>query len=233
MNSTQQQTVMITGANRGIGLEYVKQYALDGWHVIACCRHLARAEALQALTKQYSQVRVYELDVGDFDQIESLAEALSSQPIALVINNAGVYPPSSFKNTDYDAWMRAFKINTMSSLKLAEVFMPHMVKAGRAKFVAMTSKMGSIADNTSGGEYSYRSTKTALNMVIKSLSWDVEKYGVAVAALHPGWVRTDMGGPNGLIDVTTSVSGLRKVIAKLDMHQSGQFFAYDGQEIPW
>ena len=233
MSNTPIQTVLITGSNRGIGLEYVRQYAQEGWQVIACCRHLAQAEALQSLAKQYSQIKLFELDVADFDQIDSLANKISSQPLQLVINNAGVYPPSGFKSTDYEAWMQAFKINTMSSLKLAEAFVPHMVRAGHAKFVAMTSKMGSIADNTSGSEYSYRSTKTALNMVIKSLSHDMERYGVVVAALHPGWVRTDMGGPNGLIDATTSVSGLRHVISQLDMDQSGKFFAYDGKEIPW
>ncbi|MGZ8270622.1 MAG: SDR family oxidoreductase [Methylophilus sp.] len=233
MNPIQNQTVLITGANRGIGLEYAKQYAQDDWHVIACCRQLANATNLRSLAEQYRQIQLCELDVGNFDQIDSIAKQLSDQPIHLLINNAGVYPPSSFRHTDYDAWAHAFKVNTMASLKLAEAFTSHMVKAGHAKFVAMTSKMGSIEDNTSGGEYSYRSSKTALNMVVKSLSIDMEKYGVIVFALHPGWVKTDMGGPNGLIDAQTSVSGLRQVIDQLDERDTGRFIAYDGKEIAW
>jgi NAD(P)-dependent dehydrogenase (short-subunit alcohol dehydrogenase family) len=228
-----QNTLFITGANRGIGLEFVKQYVQEGWQVIACCRDLASAHTLNSLAKQYSQIQLCELDVSDFNQIDSLASTLATQTINLVINNAGVYPASDFCNTDYEAWMQAFKINTMSSLKLAEAFLPHMQKAGQAKLVALTSKMGSIDDNTSGGEYSYRSSKTALNMVVKSLSVDLAKFGVTVAALHPGWVRTDMGGPNGLIDVETSVNGLRQVIAQLDSANSGQFFAYNGKTIAW
>jgi NAD(P)-dependent dehydrogenase (short-subunit alcohol dehydrogenase family) len=233
MAHTQGYTLLITGANRGIGLEYTKQYAADGWQVIACCRSPAEADKLNALAKQYSGITVYALDVADFTQIDMLARQLESQTINLLINNAGVYPAGQFKSMNYASWEQAFKINTMSTLKLAEAFLPHMVKAGNAKLVAMTSKMGSIDDNTSGGEYAYRSSKTALNMVIKSLSVDLSKYGIAVAALHPGWVRTDMGGPNGLIDTQTSVSGLRQVIQRLGLHNSGQFTAYDGKVIAW
>lgn len=233
MSTSSGHTLFITGANRGIGLEYVKQYAIDGWHVIACCREPVKANALNALAQQYPCIEVHALDVADFEQIDTLARKMHDQAIELLINNAGVYPSGSFKAMNYQAWERAFKINTMSTLKLAEAFLPHMVKAGNAKLIAMTSKMGSIDDNTSGGEYAYRSSKTALNMVIKSLSVDLSKYGIAVAALHPGWVRTDMGGPNGLIDTATSVAGLRRVIQALDANNSGQFTAYDGETIAW
>jgi NAD(P)-dependent dehydrogenase (short-subunit alcohol dehydrogenase family) len=226
-------TLLITGANRGIGLEYVRQYAEDGWRVIACCRTPEKASALNRLVSQYSNLEICKLDVADFEQIELLARKLVDQPIDLLINNAGVYPESGFRSIDYAQWMDAFKVNTMSSLKLAEAFIPHLVKAGNAKLVAMTSKMGSIDDNTSGGEYLYRTSKAALNMVLKSLSVDLTKYGVSVAALHPGWVKTDMGGPNGLIDAETSVHGLRKVIAMLSLNNSGKFYAFDGKEIPW
>lgn len=226
-------TLLITGANRGIGLEYVRQYAAEGWHVIACCRAPEQADALQLLAKQHANIEVCALDVADFDQIEALGRKLVDQPIQLLINNAGIYPESSFRSIDYAKWVDAFKVNTMSTMKLAEVFIPQLVKAGNAKLVAMTSKMGSIDDNTSGGEYLYRSSKTALNMVMKSLSLDLNKYGVSVAVLHPGWVRTDMGGPNGLIDAETSVQGLRKVIGTLSLDNSGEFYAYDGKEIAW
>lgn len=226
-------TLFITGANRGIGLEYVKQYAQEGWRVLASCRNPADASALQALANTYANIELYAIDIANFDQIEALGRKLIDQPIQLLINNAGIYPESSFRTIDYAKWMEAFKVNAMSTLKLAEVFIPHLVKAGNAKLVAMTSKMGSIDDNTSGGEYIYRSSKTALNMVMKSLSIDLNKYGVSVAVLHPGWVRTDMGGPNGLIDAKTSVQGLRKVIGMLSLDNSGKFYAYDGKEIAW
>lgn len=226
-------TLFITGANRGIGLEYVKQYAEEGWRVLASCRNPADASALQALANKHANIELHAIDIANFDQIEALGRKLIDQPIQLLINNAGIYPESSFRTIDYAKWMEAFKVNAMSTLKLAEVFIPHLVKAGNAKLVAMTSKMGSIDDNTSGGEYIYRSSKTALNMVMKSLSIDLNKYGVSVAVLHPGWVRTDMGGPNGLIDAKTSVQGLRKVIGMLSLDNSGKFYAYDGKEIAW
>lgn len=226
-------TLFITGANRGIGLEYVKQYAEEGWRVLASCRNPADASALQALANKHANIELHAIDIANFDQIEALGRKLIDQPIQLLINNAGIYPESSFRTIDYAKWMEAFKVNAMSTLKLAEVFIPHLVKAGNAKLVAMTSKMGSIDDNTSGGEYIYRSSKTALNMVMKSISIDLNKYGVSVAVLHPGWVRTDMGGPNGLIDAETSVQGLRKVIGMLSLDNSGKFYAYDGKEIAW
>lgn len=233
MTEAQHKTLLITGANRGIGLEYVRQYAAAGWQVIACCRAPATADALNALAQQYASIRVEALDVADFVAIRRLAASLQTTPIHVLINNAGVYPESAFGQTDDDAWLHAFKVNSMSTLKLAEAFMPHLVKAGGAKLVAMTSKMGSIEDNSSGGEYIYRSSKTALNMVVKSLAIDLTKYGVAVALLHPGWVKTDMGGPHGLIDVQTSVNGLRQVIADLSLEDSGKWVAYDGKPIPW
>ncbi|HEY0561878.1 MAG TPA: SDR family oxidoreductase [Methylophilus sp.] len=233
MTDAQNKTLLITGANRGIGLEYVRQYAAAGWHVIACCRSPTTANALNALAQQVTSIRVEALDVADFAAIRQLATTLQKTPIHLLINNAGVYPESAFGHTDDDAWLHAFKVNSMSTLKLAEAFMPHLVKAGGAKLVAMTSKMGSIEDNSSGGEYIYRSSKTALNMVVKSLAIDLTKYGVAVAVLHPGWVKTDMGGPHGLIDVQTSVNGLRQVIAELTLEDSGKWCAYDGKLIPW
>ncbi len=226
-------TLLITGTNRGIGLEYVRQYAAEGWRVIACCRSPHNANLLQQLAEEHTNIEVYALDVADFDQIELLGRKLIDQPIHLIINNAGIYPESAFRSINYVQWTEAFKVNTMSTLKLAEVFIPHLVKAGNAKLVAMTSKMGSIEDNTSGGEYAYRSSKTALNMVMKSLAIDLNKYGLSVAVLHPGWVKTDMGGPNGLIDAETSVQGLRKVIASLSLNNSGKFYAYDGKEIAW
>lgn len=225
--------VLITGANRGIGLEFTKQYLHDGWQVIACCRETP-APDLSALQAQFKdQLQIFALDVGNSAQIEALANKLKDSVIDVLINNAGVFPESSFGDNDEEAWLHAFKINSIAPLKMTEAFLPLVAKSQHKKVVTLSSKMGSIEDNTSGGSYIYRSSKTAANMVMKSLSIDLKAYGVACAVLHPGWVLTDMGGPNALINTEQSVSGLRKVIADLTLNNTGRFIAYDGKVIPW
>ena len=230
MNSYQ---VLITGANRGLGLEFTQQYAADGWNVIACCRHPQSALDLQALTATHSNVIIHPLDVADFAQIDALAMQLRDESIDVLINNAGVYPASSFGDTNYDDWAAAFKVNSMAPLKMAQAFVQHITRSQLKKIATLSSKMGSLDDNTSGESYSYRSSKTAVNMVMKSLSIDLKPYGISVVTLHPGWVQTDMGGSNALINAQTSVSGLRKVIESLSLSTTGQFIAYDGKAIPW
>lgn len=226
-------TVLITGANRGIGLELSRQYAADGWQVLACCRHPQSAIALQTLTTQHDNVHVLPLDVSDFRQIDALARTLKAQNIDVLINNAGVYPESTFGDTDEQLWANAFKVNSMAPMKMAEAFVQHITRSQLKKIATLSSKMGSIDDNTSGESYLYRSSKTAVNMVMKSLAIDLKPYGISVVTLHPGWVRTDMGGPNGLIDAHTSATGLREVIARLNLSNSGRFIAYDGKPIAW
>lgn len=226
-------TILITGTNRGIGLEFTRQYAADGWNVIACCRDPQSATALQALANAHQNIQTVVLDVADFAQIEAVALQLKNYKIDVLLNNAGVYPDSSLGDIDYDDWTTAFKINTMAPLKMAEAFMPHVVASQLKKIATLSSKMGSIDDNSGGGSYIYRSSKTAVNMVMKSLAIDIKPHDVAVVTLHPGWVQTDMGGPNGLINTQTSVAGLRKVITNLSLSNSGKFIAYDGKEIAW
>lgn len=226
-------TVLITGANRGIGLEFAKQYAADDWQVLACCRQPQSAMALQALAAAQQNVRVFPLDVSDFKQIDTLATNLHDTPIDVLINSAGVYPESSFGDCDEAAWAQAFKVNTMAPLKMAEAFVQNLTKSQLKKIATLSSKMGSIDDNGSGREYIYRSSKTAVNMVMKSLSLDLKPYGISVVTLHPGWVRTEMGGPNGLIDAPESAAGLRKVIAQLSINNSGKFITFDGKEVAW
>jgi NAD(P)-dependent dehydrogenase (short-subunit alcohol dehydrogenase family) len=225
--------VLITGANRGLGLEFTQQYAADGWNVLACCRHPQSALALQALAAAHSNVKVHALDVTDFAQIDALAMQLKDEAIDVLINNAGIYPSSSFGDTNYDDWANGFKVNSMAPLKMAEAFVQHITRGQLKKIATLTSKMGSIDDNTSGESYSYRSSKCAVNMVMKSLSIDLKPYGISVVTLHPGWVQTDMGGRNALISAQTSVSGLRKVIDSLTIESTGRFIAYDGKAIPW
>ena len=225
--------VLITGANRGLGMEFTQQYAADGWNVLACCRHPQSALDLQALAKVNANITIQPLDVADFAQIDALALQLKDEAIDVLINNAGVYPASSFGDTNYEAWAEGFKVNSMAPLKMAEAFVQHITRGQLKKIATLSSKMGSLDDNTSGESYSYRSSKTAVNMVMKSLSIDLKPYGISVVTLHPGWVQTDMGGSNALISVHTSVSGLRKVIESLSLESTGKFMAYDGKAIPW
>lgn len=230
-------TVLITGANRGIGLELCRQYAADGWLVLACSRHPERSDGLARLAALYpGQIEAHALDVADHGQIERLADQLDGLSIDLLINNAGVYPDSDskgFGHTDDAEWMQAFRINTIAPLKMAETFAAQIARSRHRTIVTITSKMGSIADNTSGGSYLYRSSKAAVNMVVKSLAIDLKPKGVTAVVFHPGWVKTDMGGPDAMISPGQSVSGIRQVIAGLTLADSGKFFGYDGQAIPW
>jgi NAD(P)-dependent dehydrogenase (short-subunit alcohol dehydrogenase family) len=225
-------TVLITGANRGLGLEFVRQYAIDNYEVIACSRKINKKDDLHKLQVKFKNISIYKLDVANFSSIDQFAKSLKS-PIDILINNAGVYPDSSIDHINYDTWLEAFKINTLAAFKMTKAFLPHLKKSHLKKVASLTSKMGSIDDNSGGSEYLYRSSKTALNMVMKSLSIDLKPYDLALITLHPGWVRTDMGGPNGLIDADESVTGMKRQIDKLSMKTSGQFIAYDGKKIPW
>jgi NAD(P)-dependent dehydrogenase (short-subunit alcohol dehydrogenase family) len=230
-------TVLITGANRGIGLEFATQYAADGWRVIACCRHPEQAADLDQLADRYKdRFSIYRLDVREFEEIDRLSKTLETQPIDILINNAGIYPPAQhgeFGHIDYSDWIEAFRVNTLAPFKMVEAFIEQITR-GQLKIIAtLTSKMGSIADNQRGGSYLYRSSKTAVNMVVKSLAIDLQSRGVIPVLLHPGWVQTDMGGRGALISAKQSVSGMRNVLSRINQSDAGQFFAYDGQPVPW
>jgi NAD(P)-dependent dehydrogenase (short-subunit alcohol dehydrogenase family) len=224
-------TILITGANRGLGLEFARQYAADGWRVIATCRDPARAGDLKALPS----VEVHALDVADMAAGAALAKTLDGTPVDLLLNNAGVYGPKgqALGNLDAEAWLDVLRINSVAPLKLAEAFLPHL-RAGKGKTAAfVTSLMGSIADNTSGQYYAYRSSKAALNAAVKSFAVDTASDGLIAVLLHPGWVQTDMGGPNAPVTPRDSISGMRKVLARVTQKDSGGFFAYDGRSLPW
>src|SRR5690349_2261046 len=230
-------TVLITGANRGIGLEFAKQYAEDGWQVFACTRSPEKSEALGDLTARSSgRTSAHTLDVDDHAGIDGLAQALSNTAIDVLINNAGIYTDSHeerLDQIDYEAWARSFRINTMATLKMTQAFLPHLERSSQKKIVTISSKMGSLADNTEGGSYMYRSSKAAVNMVIKTLSIDLKPAGVIAIVFHPGWVQTDMGGPRAQISPAQSVSSMRRVIERLSSTDSGKFLSYDGQPVPW
>ncbi|MFZ2540270.1 MAG: SDR family oxidoreductase [Gallionella sp.] len=230
-------TTLITGASRGVGLEFSRQYAADGWQVLACCRHPEKSDALNKLVARYPElVKIYLLDVTDYMQIERLAQVLADYAVDLLINNAGIYPDSDkngFGHTDYAEWVQTFRVNTMAPLKMAETFATQIARSKRKTIVTITSKMGSVMDNSGGGSYLYRSSKAAVNMVVKSLAIDLKPLGITAVVFHPGWVQTDMGGPNAMIPAEQSVSCMRQEISRLTLADSGKFFAYDGQMIPW
>nr|WP_254447718.1 SDR family oxidoreductase [Sphingomonas sp. ID1715] len=215
---------MITGAGRGIGLEFVRQYAADGWDVIASARRPQEADALLA-----TGAEVFALDAADPQSIAALAEQIGSRAIDVLIANAGIYP----QGLDVEGWLQAFATNSIGPTLLANALRANVAASSQRKMVAISSRMGSIADNSSGGAIAYRSSKAALNAAWHSLALELRKEGICMAVLHPGWVQTDMGGAGAMIDAQTSVSGLRQVIAGLSIEQTGRFFNYDGQELPW
>ncbi|MFV8781915.1 SDR family oxidoreductase [Microbulbifer sp. SA54] len=228
-------TIFITGCSRGIGLELTRQFSAAGWDVIATCRNPAAAWALADLANEFGNIEVHALDVTDYRQMADLARQLDGRPLDILCSNAGYYGPKgvAFGHVDIEEWRKVLEVNTISPYKLVETFMPNLL-AGNNKVVGvLSSKVGSIADNSSGGGYIYRSSKTAVNQVVKSLSVDLAGQGITVLALHPGWARTEMGGPNALIPVEESVAGLKNLLLQATQESSGHFYNYDGSEIPW
>lgn len=228
-------TVLVTGTNRGLGLEFVKQYLEAGNRVIATAREPRQCAPLQALLEQYpKQLTLHALDVTSAESRKAFSKAVGDRAIHLLINNAGVHGGwGQLGKLDEAEWLKCLHINTIAPIKLVEELRANLVNAEQATVALLSSKMGSISDNTSGGSYIYRSSKAALNAAAKSLAVDLAGEKIKVVMLHPGWVRTDMGGPNALIDAPTSISGMRRVLANLTWERSGQFIAYDGTVIPW
>lgn len=229
-------TYFITGCNRGLGLEFVRQLLARGQRVIATCRDIAPSTDLTALTLKHSgQLSLVEMDVSDEASMREAVALLNDEAIDVFINNAGMYGPrdANFGNVDGPAMAEVLFTNAVAPVLLTQLLIDNVRKGIGKKLVFVSSKMGSIADNGRGGSYIYRSSKTALNSVVKSLALDLAPEGIATATLHPGWVRTDMGGPNGLIDAPESVSGMLNVIDGLSVANTGQFFNYDGATIAW
>jgi NAD(P)-dependent dehydrogenase (short-subunit alcohol dehydrogenase family) len=227
-------TILITGANRGIGLEFVRQYSNKNTHIIATVRNHQDIDELTNLSKEYS-IDINCLDLEDKQQINQFTNKLANKTIDIFINNAAYYGPKGLKlgEIDEQEWQRVFYINSIAPLLLAQA-LTHNIKLGRdKKLIFISSKMASISDNQSGGSYLYRSSKAALNSVVKSLAIDLKKHGIKTLCLHPGWVKTRMGGPNALISSSESVDKMRKVIENLTNSQSGQFINFDGKPISW
>jgi NAD(P)-dependent dehydrogenase (short-subunit alcohol dehydrogenase family) len=229
-------STLITGANRGLGLEFARQYAGDGWQVYATCREPESASDLRRLTDASDyKVRIMPLDVTDIASIKAVAAELEDQAIDLLLNNAGVGGPrgQTIGNIDYDAWARVLDVNTLGPLRVAEAFVDHVARSQLKLIVTLTSGMGSIGDNTSGGAFAYRSSKAAVNMVMRSLAIDLAPRGISCVVINPGWVRTDMGGPHGRQSPAENITKLRRLIEDLGPTHSGKFLNHDGREFAW
>lgn len=230
-------SVLVTGANRGLGMEFAKQYSADGWRVFACCRSPGRAKELDALAQaSEGRLSVHPLDVSRGDSVSSLAETLRGDTIDILLNNAGVYGDEShddFGKVDYERWASTFSVNVMGPMRMVEAFFENVSRSEKKVLAFLSSMMGSISDNTSGGSYLYRSSKAALNAVVKGLSLDLKDRGLIAVALHPGWVRTDMGGKDAPTLPRESIQGMRKLLEGLRSKDSGRFLSYDGSGVPW
>jgi NAD(P)-dependent dehydrogenase (short-subunit alcohol dehydrogenase family) len=220
-------SVLITGANRGLGLEFARQYSADGWDVIATARDLGDTDELQGLG-----VRVEQLDAGDLDAVTGFARRLDP-PLDLLIANAGTWIPEHADTAeDGRAWAEMFVVNSIAPYLLGKSLLRQVAAAARGKLIAITSKMGSISDS-SGGCVAYRSSKAALNMAWHALAIEARPLGITAAVLNPGWVRTRMGGPSAPMLPKESIANMRRTIERLTPDQSGGFFNHDGSAIAW
>lgn len=224
-------TILITGANRGLGLEMAKQYSTDGWQVIACCRDPEQADDLHKLE---NDIKILQLDVGNIRTIKELARRIGNQPIDILLNNAGVLPhDQEFGAIDAELLIDTFKVNTVAPFILAEMLFKNILASDLKIIANMSSIMGSMGLNNSGGYYAYRSTKAALNALVKSMSIDLKSHDITVVALHPGWVKTDMGGPNAAIAPEESVRKIRQILSNLSLVDSGSFIDYASNKLAW
>ena len=243
-------TIFLTGANKGLGLEFTRQYLEQGNRVIATCRNKGKASELMSLvTRYHGFLEIFHMDLADFDSIRKLGKLLSKRGIDLFINNAATnagYITNSdqnvFGNLNPNIWTNVFSANCVAPLLLAEVLYLNILMGNDKKMIFLSAKTASILDNTSGGFYMNRTARTALNQSVKSLSIDLLKDKISIAAISPGWVATDSGGvgiandskrQKALIDPKKSVSGMIKVIERLSLEKSGSFVDYKGQSIPW
>lgn len=229
---------LITGANRGIGLGLTSLVLKRGDHVIACMREPAKAEALAAQKDIHGdRLTVLALDVTDKTSVAAAAKAVT-QPVDVLVNNAGIFGPRESDSPgqealdmDFDAFADVLAVNTLGPLRVSQAFLPQ-VEAARGKIITITSRMGSLA-NSSSGAIAYRASKAAVNKVMLGLADAVRPKGIPVLLVHPGWVKTDMGGTGADITTAQSVAGIAALADKLDMSLSGQFRNYDGTPIAW
>ena len=217
-------TVLISGANRGIGLEFARQSAADGWTVIGTARHPDQAAELRA-----TGAEILPLDMADAASIAALARSVGDRPLDLLLANAGIYGET---NLDPEAWLNVLRVNAIGPTLLAEALRASVAASELKRMVAVTSGMGSIAE-TGGSHIPYRTSKAALNMAWKTLAIEYAKDEITVGVINPGWVQTDMGGSGAAITPTQSVTGIRRVIDALTPADTGRFLSWNATDIPW
>lgn len=227
-------TILITGANRGIGLELTRRYAEAGHTVLACCR--SAGEALTELAKKQPKVRVCPVEIAKPESVAALKKSLGDQPIDILINNAGTQGPQpqnqSLEEMDFDGWAETFAVNTMAPLRLLQTFHSNLRAAAHPKVVTITSQMGALSlDMTM--MYAYCASKAAVNKVMRLASVELAREGIAVGLIHPGWVRTEMGGAGAALSVEESVDGVLRVIDSLDLENTGFFRKWNGETHAW
>lgn len=238
-------TLLITGANRGLGLELVKQFDARSWRIHACCRGPEKAEVLQAIAAgSDGRIRLHALDVTDFAAIDGLGKTLQGEPIDVLFNNAGIMEvqqrpldqqetSQSFGSIDYDEWRQILRVNVLAPMRMAEVFVDNVAASQRKTIITMSSILGSIAAADSCRWVGYRASKTAVNMMMRGLASDLKERGITSVCMHPGWVRTDMGSAIADVAPEESAHGMAKVVDGLTADQSGRYLTYDGGELPW
>lgn len=229
---------LITGANRGLGLEFARQYAEDGWEVIATSRNPEKSAELQQLLKK-NRVSLKALDVTKRKSVESLARALSGQAIDLLVLNSAIYTRNGNKigEIDFEEWREALETNLLGAVRVAQALLENVAASKRKQIAAISTGMGSVEALPStigfGAAYQYRTSKAALNMAMSILAKEVEPRGISVVIFDPGWVKTDMGGPGAALRPDESIGGMRKVLAGNPMDLTGKFVGYDGKARPW
>ncbi|MDA1101121.1 MAG: SDR family oxidoreductase [Proteobacteria bacterium] len=230
------QNIMITGASRGIGLEFVRQYNADGWRIFACCRTPGQASELNDIAaRSDGRVTVHQLDVDQGSSVAALKAEIGDQPFDVLLNNAGIMGQRNAARggIDYDAWRGCLVTNAMGPMRVAEAFADNVAASTQKKLITISSRMGSIGETSATNSIVYRSSKAAVNMVMKILANDLGPQGVIAICVHPGWVRTDMGGSSADISPEESAGGIRNVIAGLTAADNGGFRNYDGGVIQW
>ena len=236
-------TVLISGANRGIGLGLARSFAADGWRVLACCRRPEEAADLNALADAHAgTVSVHRLDVAEHDQVDVLAAELDGRPIDILVNNAGTIGPRDpghenlhrqfFGTLDYDAWIYVMRVNTFGPVKLAEALLPNLLAGEQKKIVNLSSTIGSLEEENIP-VFHYSTSKTGLNKAMRLLASQLKEQGIAVGIFCPGHVKTDLGGAGAVLEVDESIAGLRRIIDELDLERSGEYRRYNGEQIAW
>ncbi|ENC6722251.1 SDR family oxidoreductase [Vibrio harveyi] len=228
-------TVLITGANRGLGLEFVRQYTNKGWYVLAACRAPESANALNELAKNNDNIEPLTLDVTKESDINGLADSLNGRPIDHLILNAGVLGDDCAKlgEMTQTKWLEVLTINTVAPALLIQALQDNVAASELKTIVGISTRVASLGDNSSGNMYSYRTSKAALNQILVSAAQNLREKKVKTLAIHPGWVQTDMGGKDATFTAEQSVSGIINVASNLTLEESGSFRVFDGSMIEW